>query len=244
MVAVLFAAALPSFGQCIEKWNYDDNSGKGPKDWYRLDRNWGVCRTGTRQSPINVTGSMRKQTGPLAFNKVKSTFTVDNKGQKLEVTVSPDWTLHWNGQEAKLQEFHVHVPAEHTYQGVRNGGEIHFVYALPSGGAVAVGVWLQAGPRRTPPNPTLRKIIAVKPASCQRPQHSNEQIAMLDFLLNPQRYVTYEGSLTTPGCTEDVTFAIAIDPLVVPAEQIQALAILPDLPLGNARPLQRTKARK
>lgn len=245
IAAVLFAAALPAFGECITRWGYTGD--KGPEDWYRLapaGENWGVCKTGIAQSPIDISTANIPPGGlpQLVFNNVQTTsFKVYNKLQELKVEqVTPAWTLTWNGQVATLQNFHFHVPAEHTYQGQRYAGEIHFVYELPSGQAVAVAVWIQQG---TTANATLNKIIP-KPNNCQDPpRQSNQPIRMSDFLRTPQRYASYRGSLTTPSCSENVTFVIQLDPITATAAQIRALAILPNVPGGNVRPLQRIKWR-
>jgi carbonic anhydrase len=246
-VAVLFAAALPCFGECITQWGYANDS-KGPDNWYRLGppppNDWHVCKDGIAQSPIDISIANIPPGGlpELVFNNLPTTsFKLYNKGQELKVEeVTPAWTLTWNGQPWTLQNFHFHVPAEHTYGGQRYAGEIHFVFERGTQ-AVAVAVWIRQG---TPANETLRKIIAVKPQSCQNPPgHSAEPIRMSDFLLSPRRYASYRGSLTTPSCSENVTFVIQLAPITATAAQIQALKILPNLPLGNARPLQRIKWR-
>jgi carbonic anhydrase len=93
-----------------------------------------------------------------------------------------------------------------------------------------VAVWISEGAS----NDGIARIVAAKPASCESKQ-STEKIHIQNFILNWQHYATYDGSLTTPGCGENVTFLILLEGITATADQIAKLKLLST---GNARPVQ------
>lgn len=63
----------------------------------------------------------------------------------------------------------------------------------------------------------------------------NVQIDVSRILPADRGYYTFPGSLTTPPCTEDVTWLVLKNPITVSAEEIERFSHLyPD----NARPTQ------
>lgn len=215
---------------------------KGPDHWGTLEGGrWRICATGISQSPININTNIplsRRDSSllPVSFNG-SSAFDVENTG--VDVKVHPtggSWTLTWNGETATLQQFHVHVPAEHLDRGVRHDGEIHFVYALPGGKTLALAVWITHGAL----NGTLQRIIVRKPTACGGRNPLTGTLSMGAFQINWARYAVYRGSLTTPPCDEGVTFLFALQPIFATAAQLNALKLVST---GNARPLQWIKWR-
>jgi carbonic anhydrase len=98
-------------------------------------------------------------------------------------------------------------------------------------GKIAV-VAILAAP--TSANPALQPVVAALPvASCERrEQHVPFDPAAL--LPKGRDYVTYGGSLTTPGCDEGVTWLIFTEAVSVSPAQLAKLK-----PFGaNARPVQ------
>ena len=241
LAMLLLFIAVPCVGECVTEWGYQGNL--GPANWGTLQGGrWRICATGISQSPINInTNTIQSRPDsslpPVTFSGT-SGFDVENTG--VDVKVHPkggSWTLSWNGETATLQQFHVHVPAEHLDNGVRHDGEIHFVYALPGGRTLALAVWIKNGAF----NNTLQKIINRKPTTCGGKNPLNETLSMVPaFQINWARYAVYRGSLTTPPCDEGVTFLFALQPIFATAAQLNALKVVST---GNARPLQWIKWR-
>lgn len=242
-VLVLLLVAVPCLGECITAWGYQGT--KGPEYWGTLEGGrWRVCAAGISQSPINISTPRREDRGLSAVTLAGTgMFDVNNTGPAVKltprVTGGQGWTVQWNGETGTLQEFHVHVPAEHLDNGVRHKGEIHFVYALPDGRILALGVWID---QRPTVNTTLQRIIDKKPAACGGHNELGGTLAIGAFGVNWQHYAVYRGSLTTPPCTENVTFVLALDPIFATAGQLAALKLVP-IPTGNARPFQWIKVK-
>ena len=107
----------------------------------------------------------------------------------------------------------------------------HFVHADHAGNLAVLGVLFEEGAH----NPELDKIVKAAPAQQSAPQ-------TLGVTLNPALLLPadlsvwrYDGSLTTPPCSEGVRWHVANHPVTASAAQIAAIhAIVRD----NARPIQ------
>ena len=250
-VAILFVT-LPCLGQNPDPCNtgYGYTGSIAPDRWYTLrGDDWKICKTGAAQSPITInTVASRRENGLPQVNMdptVESTFKVQNTGHNLKVKeLQPPWKLSWYGRTATLEEFHFHRKAEHVRmvnnQPHRYEGEIHFVFNDDKNGTkIVVAVWVNQGEV----NSAIDKILDRQPNVCGTSERSPETIKIKigDLLRsNWNNYATYEGSLTTPPCSEDVSFIITLQPITASLDQLNRLTKTSATPprLGNVRPLQ------
>ena len=135
-----------------------------------------------------------------------------------------------DGKPFELKQFHFHHPSEHALGGERTAMEAHFVHANEAGKLAVVGVLMKAGA----PNAEFSAIMATAPET--------EGKKALAAPLNPEallptnnRRFRYEGSLTTPPCSEIVDWNIFETPIEVDAADIAKFKSI--FPM-NARPLQ------
>ena len=108
--------------------------------------------------------------------------------------------------------------------------EAHFVHRSGDGDLAVLGVFIQPGAE----NAILESVWSVMP---QEEGHVTETatIRLTDLLPASRDYFRYAGSLTTPPCTEIVSWFVYRDAIEASSAQIQAFARL--FP-GNARPVQ------
>ncbi len=115
--------------------------------------------------------------------------------------------------------------------------EGHFVHADPRGQLAVVGLMIDEGPE----NEFLAALIPHLP----REKHNQSLLPKLwdasSLLPEDKRYFRYNGSLTTPPCTEGVRWLILKAPVPASFNQISAFASALRLP--NNRPLQPVNAR-
>jgi len=108
--------------------------------------------------------------------------------------------------------------------------EVHFVHAGTDGLAV-IGLLIVAGK----PNAVFKKIVSTMPREESSPVPTDPGIRP-GGLLPPQRaYYRYEGSLTTPPCSETVEWIVLTQPTEVDEDDIARFAKLYPM---NARPVQ------
>jgi carbonic anhydrase len=136
------------------------------------------------------------------------------------------------GEQYELQQLHFHRPSEDKVNGHSFDLEIHLVHTNARGELAVVAIFAQKGAA----NETIEKILAATP-NTPGPEREVRgfQINASEILPANANYFTYRGSLTTPPCTEGVTWLVLKTPITVSAEELKAFAAVFR---PNARPIQ------
>ncbi|XP_027851455.2 carbonic anhydrase 2 [Aphis gossypii] len=226
-----------------DEWGYEEFN--GPMVWPKLFPQAG----GLLQSPVNIetsksTNDMTLKSKLLYWNYCPEMCTkIINTGYgwKVDATGGEGSELSGGplGHKYKLEQFHCHwgctssKGSEHTVDGMPYAGELHLVHwncdkynsfseaiAHPDGLAV-LGVFLQAG---TESHNELEKIVSLIPQVALRNQTAEitNSIDPTNLLPEDVTYWTYHGSLTTPPCSECVTWIMFKSPLEVSEKQLNA----------------------
>ena len=156
-----------------------------------------------------------------------------NNGHTIQVNVDAGSAIVYNGIRYDLLQFHFHAPSEHTLDGQPALMEIHFVHQDPNSGNLAVvGVLLIEGDQA---NAAYAPVFDNLPAEVGEPEATGESLALAPLLPEARTYYTYQGSLTTPPCSEIARWLLLANPVALSAEQIGAFT---KIYAGNARPTQ------
>ncbi|XP_011075358.1 alpha carbonic anhydrase 7 [Sesamum indicum] len=210
----------------------------GPQNWGNLNPNWTLCGTGKSQSPINILDykvKLNRTLGDLNINYRPAEALIRNAGYEIEVKWTGDaGGVIINGDEFKLQEVHWHTPAEHTVNGIRFNMELHIVHVNSGGDIAVVGILYKLGPA----DPFLAQFLPYLPSASEE----GFPLGIVDpssVKIPGREYYRYNGSLTTPPCSENVTWTIFKRVKTVSIEQVHALKdAIDDENTGNARPIQ------
>jgi carbonic anhydrase len=225
------AANLPSrYPDEEPHWSY--SGATGPEYWYELDPAYAAARDGQAQSPINIVTAVAVE--KPAFHYTATAFDVENNGHTIEaIPVDGENFITLNGKDYVLQEFHFHAPSEHQFDGVSFDMEVHLVHKAADENLAVVGFVISAGSENT----TLAELFAKMPVKSAAGQavHLNTPIDLSALISGSETMYRYEGSLTTPPCTEGVQWTVSGAALEVSAGQ---LATFRTLYTGNNRPLQ------
>ncbi|KAL8125598.1 hypothetical protein AgCh_013030 [Apium graveolens] len=240
------AQELGRFSAESEDYNYDESSGRGPSQWGNLNPNWALCKKGKMQSPVDLTNVM-VETVPdseQVFSQQQPSFTtLVNSGHDIELEwIGDAGSIEINGMEYKLQQFHWHAPSEHTVYGMRFELERHAVHVNVETDQVAViSILYKVGPK----DPFLNQLRKYLKAMVET--NINEtypgMIDPNDVARDDESFYRYTGSLTTPPCTEGVTWTVQKKIRTVSTRQLDLLldAVHRN---ENARPLQPIYQRK
>ena len=235
--AFILLAGLSSFRkvQAIGEisWNYTDQSFWDTEEDWKCD--------GQRQSPININSSTLVMSGELIdltlndFDQLYDGIFV-NTGHSVQFIPNPGSpvpTFQNHRGTYELQQFHFHWGAnsdegsEHTVDGREYSGELHFVTRKTTGDAAAgdafavLGVLLVSDSSSTSTG-SYMELLSNIPTEADTNSSVNG-VRPSDLLPNSLSYYYYEGSLTTPPCSEVVQWFLLRNPVNVPSAFLDSL---------------------
>jgi carbonic anhydrase len=215
-------------------WSYE---GEGaPEHWAQIDKRYFMCKEGRNQSPINLTNFTQSMLPAIQFDyKLTSTEILDN-GHTEQVNVKDGSSITVDSIQFDLKQFHFHTPSENNINGKAFPLEVHFVHASKNGELAVVAVMFDEGKA----NSAITELWEQMPE--QEGEHHTIDAKHLDALLPTQRdYYRFNGSLTTPPCTEGVRWLVMKNSVTLSKAQIEKFAKI--MHLHNNRPIQATHAR-
>lgn len=229
---LLALVALCATSDEARHWSY---SGKeGPEHW------GGVCRKGKAQSPIDIrTASAKVKPLPvLLFDYRPGPLHIVDSGHSVQVDVEPGSSLTIGSERYSLVQFHFHKPSEEAIDGRHYAMVAHLVHRDAGGRVAVVAVLLKAGSE----NPLIDKLWRNVPSEKGREANLDAVMISPGQLLPVNRsYFTYEGSLTSPPCTEGVRWIVLKTPQSVSIGQIIGFGRFYPM---NARAIQPTNGRE
>lgn len=218
-------------------WAYEGEA--GPTKWATICDEYSTC-AGHSQSPIDLSsGTFSKGLGDLKTMYADSmSFSAVNNGHTVQVNIAEEGKLTIGGKSYSIKQFHFHTTSEHTINGAKFPMEVHLVHADDSGHIAVIGVMFQEGKE----NPFLAKFIKALPAEAESDTTAPIKFSLASLFPKDKAYFRYTGSLTTPPCTEGVTWTVLKTPVSASKEQIEKMASM--MPKENARPVQPIGNRK
>ena len=231
----------PAAAATHEESHWDYGPEAGPAAWGRLKPEFAACSEGRNQSPIDlkagtpaVQPSKQIQFRPAALHILHHEHTADvvNTGHSIQVDYPEADTLTVGDETFALLQYHFHSPSEHTVDGKIFPMEMHLVHKSADGRLAVVGVFIEEGA----PNAAFDPIWENLPGEKGAARHYEEVKVDVDQLLPADRATwRYDGSLTTPPCSEGVKWFVMKTPIQLSAGQIDKLRATLK---GNNRPVQ------
>ncbi len=214
---------------------------KAPRSGRTLSPKWAVCGEGHGQSPIDIEKTvnanlpeLRADFKPAILKIIHHEHMADvvNTGHTIQVNYTEGGALKIGEEQFQLLQFHFHSPSEHTVGGKHYAAEMHMVHQSAAGKLAVVGVFIEEGER----NEMFERISSNLPKSKSVEQHLEHTKVDVNNLLPAKRTTyRYDGSLTTPPCSEGVKWIIMTTPVQVSAERIANFRAVMH---GNNRPVQ------
>ncbi|KAK8459917.1 hypothetical protein SEVIR_2G238300v4 [Setaria viridis] len=192
-------------------FSYKDDDPDGPAKWATLQKDWAVCDSGKEQSPIDVAKvEVSEDLGPLEQTYKAGAAAVQNRGH--------DFMLNWkeangkltiDGKDYTLLQVHWHAPSEHTVNGTRFDAEMHMVHEDTTKAKAVVSVLFSS--KAGKPSKLLGDLRPYFEKLTGKQNATEEVKGPVDpaaWINKDSGYYRYEGSLTTPPCTEGVIWTI------------------------------------
>jgi carbonic anhydrase len=213
-------------------WSYQDIT--GPDHWAELDPAFATCQNGQGQSPINLTATESADLSTLDFNYSSVPLNLLNDGHTIQVPYAPGSYITFDDQRYDLLQFHFHSPSEHAIENKFWDAELHLVHQNNSGDLAVIAVLLKEEDTDSPTD-AFDKISESLPASQGNKIRTGKTINAQNLLPRQKTTYRYSGSLTTPPCSESVTWLVMSEPVSLPTAQ---MAQYKKLLNHNNRPLQ------
>lgn len=234
LAAALLSACSGLSTEGVE-WGYE---GAGaPGNWGRLSPEFSACGVGRNQSPVNLTGAIRAQLEPLSPAYRAGGRDIVNNGHTIQIGFAPGSQLIFNGEPFELKQLHFHAPSENHIDGQSYALENHLVHADKDGNLLVLAILYEEGPE----NAGLSAFWDQSPQEIGDKTVLDVPVNAASLLPGKLDYYRFNGSLTTPPCSEGVYWLVLKQPLTASPEQVGAFSALMGGP--NNRPLQPVNAR-
>ena len=201
---------------------------------------WQLCSAdcgGQAQSPVDIANAVADNNlNALVADYQAAPIGLRNNGHTIQFDYGAGSTLNVNGEDYELLQFHFHALSEHTVSGQQYPLEVHLVHQNAAGALAVVGVFFEPGSD----NAFLENFAGNLPASENDTYDSADMVNPEDMLPTDDGYYTYDGSLTTPPCSEVVTWLVMKSPVEASSGQIQEMQ---DVLQNNYRPVQALNGR-
>lgn len=232
-------------------WSYEGAS--GPNHW---GEHFWICGKGRNQAPINIVESRTLDISemvieeratvvgkPIAFLNMSFDYKsvpikVLNNGHTIQVDYQLASHMSVNGMTFRLLQFHFHSPSENRIENKAFAMEIHLVHEDEGGNLAVVAVMVREGAS----NAILELLWKNMPDRIGQSVSSDvELINVKDLLPRGAHYFYFNGSLTTPPCSEAVSWYVLKTPIEASTEQIDQFRNT--IGFDNNRPVQPINAR-
>ncbi|MBK7977901.1 MAG: carbonic anhydrase family protein [Deltaproteobacteria bacterium] len=235
---LLAPASRLAAAEAAHHWSYAGET--GPDHWGALEGEYGTCGLGHLQSPIDIHADAAKPSAlpPIDFHYQAAPLSVIDNGHTIQVSYAPGSYIVTGGHRYDLVQFHFHKPSEEALDGKRFPMVAHLVHKDGDGKLAVVAVLLADGHE----NPVIDSIWkAIPSVQGKAVTVAGVEIDVSKLLPANHAYYTFAGSLTTPPCSEGVTWFVLQTPSTVSADEVAAFGA--HYPM-NARPLQPVNGRE
>jgi carbonic anhydrase len=219
-----------------EHWSYEGKT--GPEEWGKLSPEYATCKTGKHQSPIDIKHAKAADLPAIQFDYKPAPLHIINNGHTIQINYPAGSSITVGDKKYELKQFHFHHPSENKIHGKLFNMEAHFVHADADGNLAVVAVMLKPGTA----NALLATLWAHVPREAGPEQKfDNVTINAADLLPAEHAYWTFPGSLTTPPCSENVTWMVLKTPENLTQAQSDTFG---SIYAENARPVQKLNDRE
>ncbi|BCD61541.1 carbonic anhydrase [Nitratiruptor sp. YY08-26] len=232
----LLFAGVSGEGHHAEHKHWGYSGSEGPKHWGEIDPKFRMCKFGVNQSPVDMTRFIEAKLPKLQIIYAGISQNVVNNGHTIKVTTQGKNEVVVDGIPFVLLQYHFHTPSENMINGKHFPMEAHFVHKSKEGEYLVIALMFKEGEK----NRALEKVLTYLDPKVGHKQPLKEMFNPGDFFPKKLDYYRYDGSFTTPPCTEGVRWIVLKNSVEASKEQI---AKMHKIMGSNNRPTQPLHAR-
>lgn len=232
----IFLGGIGAEASGAEHWSYK-GSHAGPAEWGALSPEFATCKLGKHQSPIDIRSAKTADLPAITFNYQPAPLAVIDNGHTIQVNYAAGSWIDVGGARYDLVQFHFHKPSEEKINGKSHAMVAHLVHKNAEGKLAVVAVLLDGGGANAMIDTIFRNLPKAKEKQVVVPGATVDASALLP---KDRGYYTFAGSLTTPPCSEEVTWLVLKSPVKIADGEIAEFGKVYPM---NARPTQPTNGR-
>lgn len=235
ILAIVLAVSSAAYAGQGTHWGY--SGAEGPEHWGKLDPKFSACTEGKNQSPINLTGFIESDLNTVGIHYEAGGKEIINNGHSIQVNYTPGSKISVDGHEFELKQYHFHAPSENHINGKSFPLEAHLVHVDEAGNLAVIAVMFVEGKA----NQSIANAWSHMPGKAGDKRNLSSGVSAEGILPPNRDYYRFNGSLTTPPCSEGVWWLVMKESMTASKEQIEKFVQVMGHP--NNRPIQAVNAR-
>ena len=234
ILACMIIASSVNASEQKNHWGYTGNM--GPEHWAGLNPKNTACN-GKNQSPVNIANAVSAKLPQIKFNYTQASANMVNNGHAVQINFPQGNSIQVEGTVFSLKQLHFHAPSENQINGKHFDMEVHFVHADSKGNLAVIALMVEEGKQ----NEALASAFAKLPMTEGQSLDIAHLVQPDKMLPISRKYYRFNGSLTTPPCSEGVRWYVMQQPVTASKQQIEGFK--QSMKGANNRPVQPLNAR-
>jgi carbonic anhydrase len=222
-ISLLFLIILTS---CTKIWSYDGLL--GPQHWSGLKEEFKFCKIGNNQSPIDIKSAFKDE--ELKFSYSNSDVEKYHKNHVMQIEFDSRDFLLRGKKKYFVRHFEFHHPSEHLVDGKPHSLELQIYHKSEDEQWLALAIFLEVGKENSEFNSVIKFLSS---------KEKEGKIDLSRIVKENDQTFFYEGSLTTPPCSEGMKWYVMKTPIQVSKEQMNEIIKRGIFVKMNARPVQK-----
>jgi carbonic anhydrase len=217
------------------QWGYEGN--KAPENWSKLSTEFASCETGRNQSPINIDRTLDADLKPLKVFQRFPASDIINTGHSIQVNFKQGNILALDGVLYQMKQLSFHSPSENTIHGKSYPLEAQILHSDVKGNLAILSIMFEEGKA----NEALGRLWQQMPVNVGVPVVLKGRVLPSELVSQVNEYFRYNGSITTPPCSEGVSWVVLKTPMTASTAQVEAFKKV--MQTQNNRPMQELNGR-
>lgn len=220
------------------EWSY--SGANGPSHWGDLSPEFNMCKQGKNQSPVDISNAIKAKLPAVKFDYAMLVpENIVNTGHSIQINIRSGGSIKIDDEKFILKQFHFHSPSENMIDHASYPLEAHFVHSNDKNELAVVSILYQPGGMDNLALIPLLRNMPMNKGDSNRLSAADTQL--FERNKSVKNYFSFNGSLTTPPCTEGVRWIVMQSRPGLSRRQL--LGFQKALKHPNSRPIQPLNAR-
>jgi carbonic anhydrase len=211
---------------CSRNWSYEGRT--SPQYWGDLKPEFKFCKIGYNQSPINIESEF--ENNDLKFSYAKSDVEKQPKNHVIQIVFDDKDFVLRGKKKYFVRQLYFHHPSEHLIADNQYSLELQIFHKSADEQLLALAIFLEVGQE----NPQFAELIQLLTN-----KKKEGKLDLGKIVKSNDKTFFYDGSITTPPCTEGVKWYIMKTPIYISKNQMNQIIKKGILVKHNSRPTQK-----